>query len=110
MKVVYQSSDRRIFDTAEACLDHEKNGLLFEMYDMNGDAVTDTSDAALVHLRPNGGEAFIKACQEDDTNYDGIWEDSEGWYHWDEDYHEYQLINMELCRAVAKVNPSFGVS
>lgn len=107
MKVVYQSADRCIFSTAEACLAHEAEGLLFEMYDMNGDIVADTSDAALIHLRSGGGEAFYKACQEDGVKCDGIWEDSEGWYHWSDDYREYQLINMELCRAVAKANPSF---
>lgn len=108
MKVIYQSSDRCVFPTAEACLAHEAEGLLFEIYDMSGEVVTSTVDATLVHLRPGGGEAFLAACREDgDIMYRGIEKNNKGWYYWNEDDHEYQPVNMKLCHAVAKVNPSF---
>lgn len=108
MKVVYQSADRRIFPTAEACLAHEAEGLLFEMYDMGGEVVTNTGDATLVHLRSGGGKAFLMACREDgDTMYEGIEESDEGWYYWNADDGEYQPVNVRLCCIMAKVNPSF---
>lgn len=89
MRIIYEASDGEKFNTEEACLQHEKESLLFKTYDHLGRPVEVGQGVFLLHIIDNarGGEAFQRLCKERDED-NGLIDNCScaGWYWWDDDH------------------------
>lgn len=126
MITVYRAFNGTEFTSEKECLAYEakareealKEGVnyLF-MYNRNGEYVTDPDMAYIVHILPStesydelekGACYFIQLCKEREIAYDGINEESAGWYYWNECIDSYCWLDDELVEAIYKTIKNEG--
>lgn len=93
-KLIYIAKDGKEFDSSEDCLDWEKNGCGYTMYDSQGEIVNNPSEAFLIHL-PNdtSAYAFVKDCRDIGADCEGIDGNETGWYYWN-GYEYYEANDL----------------
>lgn len=118
MTTVYRAFNGTEFTSEKECLDYEakareealKEGVnyLF-MYNRNGDYTTDPDVAYIVHILPSaesyddlekGACYFIQLCKERKTVSNGITEEENGWFYWNEYIDSYCWIDDDLVTAI----------
>ena len=118
MKTMYVAYDGTQFETAEACLDYEKQSAGVRMFAINGEITTDVEYAFLVYIPYDssdedsdivrGAKWFIDQCMVaqkagcDTATYDGIDEYSSGWFIWDECHDKYHWLDSDAVRILLK--------
>lgn len=106
METVYRANDELIFEGGDECDEYERKHPAFEMYSIHG-KVENPLDAYLVVIKDKpGAESFISMCEEEDSQYNGITEDSTGVFAWafnpDSDSPCYVRLADEVILALNK--------
>ena len=82
METVYRANDGTIFESAKECVKYEREHPAFLMYGIDG-KTTDPDKAYLVILNSKeGAKSFISLCNDRESPYNGIDEDSVGFFIW----------------------------
>ena len=82
MRTVFLSDDGTIFESAIECVEYEREHPALLMYGIDG-KTTDPDKAYLVILSSKeGAKSFISLCKDRESPYDGIDEDSVGFFIW----------------------------
>lgn len=92
MRTIFRADDGTIFESAKECVEYEKKHPAFLMYGANG-KTTDPDSAYLVILgSKEGAKSFISLCEDRESHYNGIDEDSIGAFIWN---YESRYIEIE---------------
>lgn len=118
MKTMYVAYDGTQFETAEACLEYEKQSCGVRMFSIGGEVTNDVECAFFVYIPYDladedsevvrGARWFIDKCMEaqkagcDSATDDGIDEDSSGFFVWDEGRNEYRWLDPDAARILLK--------
>ena len=82
MRTVFQADDGTIFESAKECVEYEREHSALLMYGIDG-KTTDPVKAYLVILSSKeGAKRFISLCNDRESYYNGIDEDSVGAFIW----------------------------
>lgn len=118
MTTVYFAFDGTEFRDKNECLDYEKelrekysyegkNYLM--MYNRRGVLTEDPDEAYVVHIMTSadsfddlekGACYFIQLCKDYDASYEGIDEESFGWYYWNECSDSYLWMDDDLVGTI----------
>lgn len=128
MTTVYYAIDGTEFKDKRECLEHEKEirdkfaqdgkDYLY-MYNRNGEGVEDPDEAYLIYIQSSamhyddmekGACYFINLSNNQGSPYDGINDESAGWYYWNENIDSYCWMDEDLVEAIYKTVKNRGGS
>lgn len=111
METVYRTLDGKIFSqSADAAMHEEKILAQVKMWNWDGDPITDTSQAIVVHLIGNQAGAIFKdmiAANEFETDgiSDSVIDDEDtGWFYWNEYQECYCYIDEGIIDILIAAN------
>ena len=106
MKIIFQAIDGKLFYDRADAEQYEQHILdLVQMWNLSGEPTTDTMNAYVIHLAPEGGKMFIALSQVQGTGdyIDGIDDESMGWYVWDDFSDSYSRLNDDIVNSLRKI-------
>ena len=102
MKIIYKAWDGTEFDERDAYEKYEYDNPFVLMYHNTG-RTSDTNDAFVVVLgNDNTTKNFIKMCEAQYTDHNGIAEDNYGLYVWDDNQEEYFYVSERVEEALKR--------
>ena len=112
MKVVFKADDGTVFNSAEECVKYEaeltNKAKEWEGWNWSGESTDITVNAVVVSLptAKSAAQFLAKADLDDDERVEGIYNDSRGWYYYDEGAEKYLPINEEIINVFQSISAS----
>lgn len=103
MEIIYRSIDGVLFKSAEECVEHEQNHLLFKMWDERG-RTNEVEGAMVLWVSTTIGamDIFKRYSEEHDCTTEGLEDYKHGLFFWDSDHFKWRYLEDRLALSFAK--------